>query len=629
MAMAQPRLVLGNRVNVSDSFDELVKYSGNNVSTYQINADGAEGSFGNSIQFTNVVPPNVDNTVLARNFRVFYQATITYDKTVENYPRLAGVNVDNANNHTLGAGNQVVDTTMRPYPLSSISDTIQLTLNSSQLSYQSRLANDVIQRFIRKDINEYKTVECPTAPDNRWALAVDCPTATAPLTIGNYADWAAVVADGAITTLINGIQCVYIPTGGAAPAIGTVLDLLTPYNNVLATCLVSAVYAGGAVEVIGQITVNSISAVSSQPLSSYTNSSLGASRGAFLPYSVSTAGDLVSVKFSVVEPVFCSPLSLMENEAGLGRVNTASLLYTYSKLQTDFLVSANASMSLGANGGIVIGAPKLVLQYITVDPEIVKIPAQITYPYESVVVYNKVLTNSTMPATQTYAFQTDTIRLSNCPHRIYLVVRRQITQRTSQQTSTFFGLGQLPSSQFSGLAITYGNRTGLLSATSNADLYRMASKNGYNGSFNEWQQAGVYCIDPVSDLGLDPKTETLPLEQGFNNIQINGYYNSNGLIASGETFTGVPEVVMIVVYNGAISVSVDNVVQSLALLTEGEMNAVLKKAPVDGSMVSDELIKPTIMGSGLYSSAKSLLGKAARGLASGHGQKVLEYLGKM
>ena len=622
---ATPRLVLDNRVNVSDSFDALVRYSGVNVSQYEITPDGS--SFPTQILFNNIVTPNSATTLVSRNFRLRYTCAITYDSTDLNAPQFAGVN--NVSK-TLGP-NPLVNTVLRaPFALQSVCDNITLTINSQSINLPSRTVLDAFARKIPRDYLKAQASEAPSMLDNRWVLQPDYSAlSSATLTIADYATWAAVVAAGAISTTIAGQSYIYTPTGAAPPAVGSLVPITAPNGNV-AYAKITLLWTAGAARNIGTIYALSQNKTSNQPLSVYENSD-GSSRASFLPISVTPDGNNVTVVFSVSEQIYISPLTLHDYETALANVNTLSILFNYSNL-ADILYCTNTSVSAMS---IVIGSPKLQLTYLQVNPDVVKIPSSVSYNYEQVVYFQKNISASfnAYPATSDFQLQSDTLRLSACPSMVYILARKPISSRTLADTQQFYGLGYSDySTRSAGIQLSFGNRTGLLSSASSQTMYRMAVKNGFQGSFNEWARSGLYIINPVADLGIDPSLDFLPLETGAENFQINLYANAVGLndvsLPVNATTQNV-ELLVVVVYAGAVSVTPDMMFQSIGLLSHNEMNALVGNAGKESSMISSEHVTPTIQGKGLFSDAKHILGKMASAVRSPLGQKALEFMSSM
>jgi len=548
--MAEPRLVLDNRVNVSDAFDQLINYAGVNVNTFEIQPDGS--TFNTQILFNNIVVPNLSSTLVSRNMRLRYNASFTYDAEldngVNNGPKFAGVNVVYNGNNVQSvalqyAQNQAVDSVLRaPFPLQSVCNSVSLTINSGTTTINSRQVLDPIARKLSKKYLMNQATECPSMLDNRWILTTD-PVAT---------------------------------DGDAA-----VDEQTTLHMN------------------------------SCQPLSKYENSCGGYSRASFLPVSVSANGNNITVVFNVVEQIAISPLTLHDKETFLANVNTLSLLLSYGSSLSDLYYTANPA---GVAPTINILTPKLLLTYIQVNPEIMTIPRAVNYNYENVVYFAKssIQALAAGTAATTIQLSSDTVRFQCMPSMIYVFLRNQVAARTPQQTQTFYQWG-FPQSQdqAAGLQINIGNRTGLLASASPQTLWRISKNNGFAGSFNEWQQGcGVFCLNPVSDLGIDPSLDTLPLETGSVNFQVSATWNNANLIYSGAVagVNAAVELMIVAVYAGVATITTDQCMFSLGSLSANEVSAVLSKS---GNMISSEHVQPTIQAEGLFSKGKHILGKMA------------------
>jgi len=614
-----PKLILDNRVNVSDSFDQLINYSGVNVNVFEINPDG-NSPYVSQVLYNNIVVPNISSTLVSRNIRHRYDCTISYDRTLPNKPIFAGVNDSGAGSVSYITNTvQPVDTVLRaPFPLQSVCDSVSLTINSGTNTLNSRQILDPISRRLDKKYLMYQQSECPTQLDNLVKLATDSGLfyGSAPLPIAQLADWPAVVAGGVITVGV-GIQDVYYyPANLTAPVVGTVLQLVAPVGYT-ALCVVQNAYQNNvALANLGTIYLYQQSGtVSNQPLSKYENSA-GFSRASFLPTDVSVAGNIVSVNFNVVEQVCISPLTLWDSETFLANINTLSLLFNYSSLK-DIIYCGNpgavTNIQAQSLGGIVISNAKLLLTYIQCNPEVMTIPRAVSYNYENVVYFAKTLNVTSTPGA-TFQCQSDTVRFQCMPSMIYLFLRSPVSQRTASETQTFFQIGQgTQNTASAGLSINIGNRTGLLASASPQTLFRISRSNGYNGDFDEWQQSGgVIMLNPVKDLGIDPSLDTLPLETGSVNFQYSCFFNNTNFNYSGVGVSpSQPELMIVSIYAGIATITTDQCMFSLGSLSGNEINAVLSNSGKSGSMLSSENVMPTVQGQGLFAKGKHILGKMA------------------
>lgn len=403
-----------------------------------------------------------------------------------------------------------------------------------------------------------------------------------------------------------------------------------------------------AVDIPGGSTTNGI-ATSNQPLSGYYNS-LGYTRASFYPVSynntpATTGAAANTVVFEVSEPVLISPLTIYQNETFLGNINTLSILFNYSQLSDIYVMGAGAALP-GGIAAPVIYTPYLELGFIQVSNQLVSIPRVVSYPYERIV-YFQDATTQTMAnanASQTWTVNSSTLRLDSMPALIYIMFRPQVNTRTPQFADAMLALGDGANggSGKPGLQINIGNRTGLLANASNKTLYEMSVRNGYQGTYTDWQygSGSLLIIDPVEDLGVDLASgDTLPGEAASINFQYQCTFNNLNYV-QGQAQTAGPnqaavalELLTIVSYTGICSITPDNCVYNTGELTESEVAALLRSADSEGKVISSEMVQPTVpQGGSLFSKVKSIAGHIAQGassLASIPGVKDLaEDLGK-
>jgi hypothetical protein len=608
-----PKLVLDNRVNVSENYDEAVRYSGVNVNQFQILPDGS-GNYTTQILFNNIVVPNLATTLVSRNFRLQYKLNVSYTQGAANAPHFAGV-IDNGSGAvSLGASSYPADTVLRaPFALQSVCDTVQIILNGGTSTINARQVLDPLARRFSKKYLMGQASEAPSMLDNRYQLVTDAGAygGTVALAIPNENDWAAVVAAGPITATAGGLLFTYVPSGAAAPAVGTLLPIQVAGGG-SAIAVVSTAYTGGAANPnFGTITyyTGGDGQISNQPLSAYENCWGGSSRASFLPSAVSVVGGVVTVSFDVTEQIYVSPLTLWDNETFLANVNTLSLLLSWGSLK-DILYSANPNM---ATTSVTIPEARLDLQYIQTNPAVMKIPQSVNYNYENIVYFSKsqsaLAGNAGFKSAQ---MQSDTIRFQALPSMIYVIVREPVASRgdtLKNQTQTFYSVGGDDPTTSAQISVSLGNRTGLMASASAQTWYREAKRLGFQGSWNEWNNGQcVLMIDPTSTLGIDPSLDSLVGETGSVNFQISGVFNNRALLNCGITGNSPAlEMLIVVVYSGVAKISTDQCMFNIGPLSANEINATLTQA----QPFSSEHIAPTIQGQGLASPGKLILGKMA------------------
>lgn len=395
---------------------------------------------------------------------------------------------------------------------------------------------------------------------------------------------------------------------------------------------------------------------SQQPLSGYYNSD-GTTRGSFraLGFLPAAGGQPAVYTFEVSESLMISPLSVHSEENFLANINTLSLQLNFNQIALNdmfvFPSLGNAYPVQPAGIAVTISNPVLQLTYIQVSNELVQIPRMVQYPYENLVYFQRDTGQTFNTGAANYAVTTaplisDTLRLQSMPSLIYIYARpRFATTREAPASGcwadTFLALGKLSGNLETGpalngaasgsflpnVAITLGNRSGLLSSASNETLYRMSVRNGYRGTYQDWQwgSGSLIILDPVADLGINLQSgDILPGESGSVNFQFQANYcdcnyaaaSAAAAVATANNKTFTAELVIVPVYSGVVSITPDNCVFNIGDLTEAEVNHLLATAPKDGTAVSSEAVKPTIQGGSLFGKMKSILGHTANAIST-------------
>lgn len=165
-------LVLSNKVNISDSYTQVVELCGNQAQQYEYAADS--GTFDSTMTFNNIVPVgSLGSTLLGKKMGIRYTVTITV--TDANSP-FGATDLS----HTFPCANYFasitqkqslnlsgVNSAMRAFPLQSICENISLSINNNQVSWQARDTISGLQRLIDKKLLMCNT-ECPVRPDDQF-----------------------------------------------------------------------------------------------------------------------------------------------------------------------------------------------------------------------------------------------------------------------------------------------------------------------------------------------------------------------------------------------------------------------------------------------------------------------------
>jgi hypothetical protein len=624
-------LSLDSRLNVSAESTALVEISGVNNNLNQYPADGS--SFPSQITFSNVVLPSLSASLLNREIRVRYFVQVAY---VSNG---AGVAPTLKMPQTYYDPSYQVNAALRLFPLQSCIDTLNLQINSASTTINSRQVISALQRTLTKEYLAKQASEMPSMNDQRAVLLPSQAQFT-----GWWVQGAAYPAAGAVPVAFsNGMTGTWTSTG-AAPADGTLVPVtIAQLPNVKAYFISST--AAVVQHTIVPVYVDQDTVVD-QPLSKYEGS-YGTTRGSFkaIRYQNNIAGGGQSglpagqwdiFTYEVSEPLLISPLTLHEREVALGNINVLSIIANFSNLKDMICTSgciaglydpANLNVQIVATPAV----PQLQIQVFQVDPNVVQIPRAITYDFESVVYFPKTLaTNVDLTADNyTQIFQSDLIRFSSLPKRIFVFGRVAMSQRLQNAGAypdVFLGMGD-PLSGLGQTSIQIDTRSGLLAAASTKQLWKASTEAGLEMSWERFQygDGAVLCIDPVKLLGVNVE-QGMPLPGMSQNVnfQIQVCLNNANFAYAGATQAaraalGVPaaaqiELMIVAVYAGSATIMPDSFMQNLGELTASEVGGLIAAAPKDGAMVSSEMVQPTVKGAGLFGTLKTMLGKTARGI---------------
>lgn len=467
------KVILADQINLSADRAKILRVSGTQISYQNQTANGSVA--GGSILFSNLSIPSLANACLSRNMRISYRVQITAPTgTLHLYnpnqtlvasttPPAVGGAVAGA---PLGA--------LRPFPLSTCTDTLIVTINNVPTSVSLRQQISGLLQTIPKDYLEKQATECPSQLDNASVLATDQ---------------------------------IFVTDTTVMPA-------------------------------------------SSQPLSTCINSPKAVSRASFAPISVviNGAGALDTFVFHVEEPVFCSPLSLYDDQTFIGNVNNLSVQYFYSSL-TDMLVYGSYAGSVvevpDVTVSLVESQARLAYSIISLDTRVVAVPRVLSYPYAGPQFFPTALTAFANPvssgAVQTTGQVTSqSLRLSFMPSLIYIYGQMPPSTRASLPAQGYsvpdfyydIGTANGGTDQTNIISIQLNNRQGLGAGMSKKDLYRTAVQRGYGSSFNDWLASPIIILSPTLDLGIDVGSSDVYPNQSANvTLSIQCTFNNSNVIA--------------------------------------------------------------------------------------------------
>jgi hypothetical protein len=505
---------------------------------------------------------------------VRYRATITVpygggalDLVHHNFPNtsVGGDNIYTAQNPNTVipafATQPAVNSSLRAFPLQSICDNIKLSINNSSNTWNSRQTLSPLLRLLPRKLLENNEA-CPVRPDDQFAL----------------------LSDG---------------QGSCHPQ-------------------------------------------------STSERSFGAySRNACRPVSVGLVGNNYVYVYDITEPLIVPGINtLFDNEPYLANVNNLSLIMTFGSgaLNNDFYsgsqlftLAAPPVQSVGYTGApisVALTDAHLILQYVTANPMLVSIPKSVVYNYELVNYTTQSLGQISMQALVNTSAVSQTVRFFSLPKKICFFIRLPISTRQGTGYAAQVVSNALVPEADAALAlqdlvgcvsISLGARNGLLANCSRSQIWQLCKEAGSTQTYDDFANgSGAWVVlDPITAFGIDTATDLLPGENGSLNFMVTVQYtNKNagrtlgttgGLTATcGMSDAVVPELVIVPIYEGTMTITPDSAMYSVGVLTDGEVSSLMSS----GTTVNKEAIQNVIAGAGLYSD-KTVLMKAPHGKGRG------------
>jgi len=205
-----------------------------------------------------------------------------------------------------------------------------------------------------------------------------------------------------------------------------------------------------------------------------------------------------------------SPLVWGHKEVkGISGIDTLNLYLNYDSglLNNSMIYSSrglNTNQSDSATISFAVTITECSAEFIYFSPRVnVEIPPVLRYRFNNIQHIPKdipgniaayPLSNKSTSVSLTQV--SDAITLQGMPKRMYVFIRRQ------QSTVSQFTLDTY--ARITKINLQIGNRAGILAEATPQSLYRMAVKNGYQGTWDQWYNVcgSVLCIDFAQDIPL-------------------------------------------------------------------------------------------------------------------------------
>lgn len=352
---------------------------------------------------------------------------------------------------------------------------------------------------------------------------------------------------------------------------------------------------------------------------------------------------MTALTWNVSEPMLASPLSINDEQEFFYNLNTLSVNLNIANYNDMLLINKDITQAQLNAITVTVFDAQLELAYITVDQNVVKIPAQVNYDYCSYQP-NPYARTDVATTTTELTIQSQSLQFNALPSRIFACVRKQLQYRTPAlsvagvlQANDDVALSILPISgnwkQQGRLQVNVGTKGTAFTNMDSMQIYEMCKRNGYNSSFYDFAlgSGSWIAFSPTKDIGLDPTTDTVVGEDGKVNFQMQIVVSPANIVGACSNatqwlanFSSQYELYIMPEYAGVCSIQHRGMTQYLlGDVTPADVTSALKVAPIPENSLPQHL-----QGSGLFNGklgnlVKKGLGKVAEHLASEEGQKLI------
>jgi hypothetical protein len=355
---------------------------------------------------------------------------------------------------------------------------------------------------------------------------------------------------------------------------------------------------------------------------------------------------VITLSAMLTEPLFLSPFiwgDPVKNAQGLVGINNMAFTLNIdgglkrvfssgSPFITGLQAGTSVNSSLFASSGAQLATstptdiPTLLIKFLsTQGSDIIK--AKNVVPYTDFPRYITTNTASVSPfltgagAPVPVPLTTQNLQLNQMPSKIMVCVRKPMSGQSFADTSTFLTI--------TSVSINLNNASGLLSSASQADLWRMSSRNGSNQTWTQFSglanKVGTYAAaaNGISLTGtggsllvLNPAFD-LSLPDYLSNGSL-GNYNLQMSITVVNQYGGVPFVpeIVIVCVNDGILTSQSGVSSTFTGILSKEMVLNAKSLPATSSAVECRMIGGALLNGHRFRSSR-FAGAVSGGASSG------------
>lgn len=254
-------------------------------------------------------------------------------------------------------------------------------------------------------------------------------------------------------------------------------------------------------------------------------------RGGYTRFTVlSNNNNDAEVDVEFTEPLWVSPTMFKSGCAkGLTLVNQLNVIVSFAELSKNLF--SHATTKGAFTGGQDIGVPIVSVGSTTYkNPALLilqsniqqtqQLPSTILYDYNDFQVNSQNQTQTITAGASNGIAVSQTIQLSSTPKYLMCYLRKSRATSTISDPDVFASIDSV--------SLQFNSRNGLFANASKEQLYNIAVKNGYQGSYSAWSKysGSVLMFQYGSDIPLGP--DDAPGKTGQNQIQLTiNYSNPN------------------------------------------------------------------------------------------------------
>ena len=268
----------------------------------------------------------------------------------------------------------------------------------------------------------------------------------------------------------------------------------------------------------------------------------------------------ITVQFT--EPLLSSPWIFSNpesNNQGMYGVQTLHFQFnldsTCRRVWRTSRAIANYNVVVEGQGGATGWTEsKLIFTYISPHPSDL-LPSRNVVPYMNLerFIYNQF---NVLNFNTTTTLQSQTLQLNSIPDRIFVLIRKRMTDQTYTDTDSFLTI--------QGISINFNNNSGLCSSMTQQDLYKCSIRNGINQSWQEFSGRANGAMVDGALTSIPTSGSVLCLAFGTD-IQLSEDYLSQGSIGSYQLSLKVDVLNQQI---GAGANNVNNIVPELVIITQ-------------------------------------------------------------